>query len=114
MAKEKLTPIMLRLPDDLRRKLVDEAAKARRSLNAEMVHRLERDLKGDRLEKLIARGPDHLATMRGALAEGREFSESLKAQAAEARSMIEEMRAASVKVDALIRELEGLERKNET
>jgi Arc-like DNA binding domain len=50
-----LVPLMLRLPEDLRRRIEREANRNQRSLNAEVVRRLEQSFQSDESAQLVAK-----------------------------------------------------------
>jgi hypothetical protein len=52
---QELRPVMTRIPEGLRRRLEREAEQNRRSMNAEIVHRLEESFRREDEEEIIKR-----------------------------------------------------------
>ena len=98
---------MLRLPSDLHRRLVQQAERDGRSLNQELVRRIEASFRNERIESQIKRG--------GVLADAyREMRETMRAEMDEARSVLEQIKEAArnvenavQKADSKIEELGG-------
>ena len=55
---KQLRPVMTRIPESLRRKLEREAEQNGRSMNAEIIHRLESSFRREQTDQLVARALD--------------------------------------------------------
>lgn len=93
---QELVPLMLRLREVLRQRLAKDAEKAAKSLNAEIVDRLEASYtKDERIEELRARLGEISQRADAAQAEYEKDRNRLFEQVAEARQGIERVRAES-------------------